>query len=255
MAFTRAWSWPLSAAGAAAGGVFQTQGAAQSLGIDQQAAARGQIGHVQRHHHGQAQALHRQHQAQIAAQIGGVQHADHQVRPLLAAGAAGQHIAGHAFIGRARVEAVGAGQVQQAQHLARGRLEPALLALHRDPGVVGHLLAAAGQAVEERGLAAVRIAHQGQQGAGRMEVDHGLLAGAAHAASLFSRMQAASARRRANVDCPMRTTRGSPPSKARLSTRTGSPATKPICSSQGPHSGAWAGGTRAATRCDRPISA
>ncbi len=42
-----------------------------------------------------------------------------------------------------------------------GQAHHADLALHRHAGVVGHLLARAGQQVEQRGLAAIGVAHQG----------------------------------------------------------------------------------------------
>eukprot|EP01034_Spumella_vulgaris_P044467 gene44468-55308_t len=68
-------------------------------------------------------------------------------------------------------------------------------------------------------------------------------------------MQAASALRRAKVECPMRTTSGSPPRAARVIRRTGSPGTKPICSSQGPHSGASAGACTASICMSAPTGA
>ena len=49
----------------------------------------------------------------------------------------------------------------------RGAEEPALLALDRHAGVVGDLLAAAGETIEQRGLAAVRHADEREREARR----------------------------------------------------------------------------------------
>src|SRR5213076_3223740 len=55
-----------------------------------------------------------------------------------------------------RLEAVGAGQVDDAEDTAAARTDQsAFLAFDRDARVIGDLLAAARQTVEERGLAAV----------------------------------------------------------------------------------------------------
>ena len=66
-----------------------------------------------------------------------------------------QHIARDGFVERRRVQAVGARQIEDAQHAAVGRGAFAFAAFDRDARVVSDLLAAAGQAVEQRGLAAI----------------------------------------------------------------------------------------------------
>ena len=60
------------------------------------------------------------------------------------------------------MEAVGARQVEHRVVLARRRVEAAFLALDGDAGVIGDFLPAAGEQVEQRGLAAIRVADQGQ---------------------------------------------------------------------------------------------
>jgi hypothetical protein len=57
--------------------------------------------------------------------------------------------------------------------LPGGVLQLAFLALDGHAGVVGHLLAAAGQQVEQRRLAAVGVAHQRQQRPAAVDVDWG----------------------------------------------------------------------------------
>lgn len=71
------------------------------------------------------------------------------------------------------VQAVGAGQIKHPTGFSRRRDELAFLALDGDARMVGHLLAAAGQQMEQRGLAAVRVAHQRQQGPAPVDVDDG----------------------------------------------------------------------------------
>ena len=68
-----------------------------------------------------------------------------------------------------RVQAVGARQIEDADRAAGGGRKYAFLALDGHAGIVGHLLAAAGQAVEQRGLAAVGITYQrNAQGGGML---------------------------------------------------------------------------------------
>ena len=132
-------------------------------GVDGDAALFGDVDHVQRQHHRQAEALDFEHQAQVQAQVGGVDDADDGVGRLLAVAQAGHHVARDRFVGRGGGQAVGARQVEHAEGAAGRRGEAAFLAFDGDAGVVGDLLARAGQAVEQRGLAAVRIAQQGDQ--------------------------------------------------------------------------------------------
>ena len=179
--------------------------------VDDDAALACGIHHVQRQHHRPAEALDLEHEAQMQAQVGRVGHADDQVRHRLAGKVPGADVAGDLFVGTVRLEAVGAGQIENLQHPARGRREAAFLALHRDAGVVRHLLAAAGELVEQRGLAAVRVPDQGNA-QGR----------SAHAAtSLRTLIRAASARRRAKRVKPIWTSNGSPPIGPTATTRTG----------------------------------
>jgi hypothetical protein len=73
------------------------------------------------------------------------------------------------------MQAVGAGQVEHAHGLARSQRQPAFLALDGDAGVIGNLLVAAGQAVEQRRLAGIGIADERRQAPRRMQVDDGLV--------------------------------------------------------------------------------
>ena len=95
-------------------------------------------------------------------QIGGIGDAEHEIGQRLAGGAAEHDVAGDLLVGAAAAQRIGAGQVDQ-RHLASARRdERAFLALHRDARIVRDLLPAAGQRIEQRGLAAVRRADQGE---------------------------------------------------------------------------------------------
>ena len=59
------------------------------------------------------------------------------------------------------MQAVGAWQVEHRVTASGRRVEAAFLALDGDARVIGDLLAAAGEQVEQRGLAAIGVAHQG----------------------------------------------------------------------------------------------
>ena len=136
---------------------------AQYRFVNRDATSFRHITHVQCDNHRDAQTLHRQHQTQTSAQIGRIQHADHIVRPFLATRFARQHIARHLLIGRARIQAVSAGQIENTQGLSGRRGKAPFFALYRDTGVVRYFLTAASQSIKNRGLAAIGIAHQGNQ--------------------------------------------------------------------------------------------
>ena len=128
-------------------------------GVDRDALLLGHVGHVERHHHRQAELLRLEHEAQVQAQVGRVGHAHQQVGQGFVA-LAGDDVAGDGLVGAERIQAVGARQVEHEDAAARGGAQRSFLALDGHAGVVGDLLAAASQQVEERGLAAVGVAEQ-----------------------------------------------------------------------------------------------
>jgi hypothetical protein len=195
--------------------------ARQHRAVDLDALALRHVAHVQHQHHGQAQGARLQHQAQVQAQVGSVGHADQQLGHGLARAAAGNHVARHRLVQALGMQAVGARQVQHAHAAPARRGQVALLALDGHAGIVGHLLARAGQQVEQRRLAAVGVAQQGHMQRLRAHAP-------APAASTRTRTSAASCRRSANVAWPTRTASGSADGKPLAITRTGSPGRKPI---------------------------
>ena len=111
---------------------------------------------IQGNDHGAFQLQQLGRQVQIALNIGGVHNIDDGVRVL-----AHDEVPGHDLLHGIGRQGVDAGQIHHGERLAI-YVRPALLLLHRDAGPVAHILVGAGKGVEQRGLAAVRIAHQSQ---------------------------------------------------------------------------------------------
>ena len=110
---------------------------------------------VQRHHHGPLQLQQLGGQVQVPLDVGGVHNVDDGVRPL-----AHDEVPGHDLLHGIGGQGVDAGQVHDGHRVAVHR-GPTLLFLHRHPRPVAHVLVGAGQGVEQGGLAAVGVAHQG----------------------------------------------------------------------------------------------
>ena len=100
------------------------------------------------------------HEAERDAQVGGVGDAEQQVGRLLRWRPPEHDVAGDLLVGAAPAQRIGAGQIDQIDAMAGRRLEHAGFALDGDARIVGDLLPAAGQRIEQRGLAAVRRADQ-----------------------------------------------------------------------------------------------
>ena len=121
----------------------------------------GLVDHGQRDQQVEPQLLRLQHEVQVARQVGGVDAAHHQLGPR-GARQAEQAVDGDLLFPAARRERVGAGHVDDRRpcpRLGRGRASP-LGQLDRDARVVADARLRAGQAVEQGGLAGVRVAGQ-----------------------------------------------------------------------------------------------
>ena len=131
--------------------------------VDPEPAAARKVAHVERDDHRHAEVAQLEGQSQVELQVRRIDDADDELRRRLAGQPAEQEVARDRLVERGRREAVGAGQVEDAVLAASRRTdERSFLALDGDARVVGHLLAAAGEPVEQRRLAAVRHADQGQ---------------------------------------------------------------------------------------------
>ena len=129
--------------------------------IEPVAALLGDVAHVERDDHRPPEALQLQHQTQVQAQVGGIDDAHQQIGRRLARVAAEDHVARDGLIEAWRARGCRRPADRDAVGAPAARAgEASFLALDGDAGIVGDFLAAAGEAVEERGLAAVRNADE-----------------------------------------------------------------------------------------------
>jgi hypothetical protein len=115
---------------------------------------------IESQHHRQTETFHFEREPQPDGHVHGVHDAHHELGRRCVGHATQQHVASDGFIERGRAQAVRAGQVEDSQHPPVQRDAFALAPFHGHAWVVSNLLAAAGQAVEKRGLAAVGHADQ-----------------------------------------------------------------------------------------------
>ena len=133
--------------------------ARQFIGIDVHTVLVGHVSHVQRHHHRQRRIQQLGGQVQIAFEAGGIDDIQHHIRVagkneflrdlFVEGGVIGSHVQG-----------IGAGQINQFVVEATV-MEHAGFFFHGDARPVAHPLARTCQGVEQGGLAAIGIAHQG----------------------------------------------------------------------------------------------
>lgn len=137
-------------------------GAAERLAeqplVDGDAAFLQQIQLVEHHHHGQPQLPQLQGEIEGALQVRGVDDVEQQIRLLALDEAAGDLLVQTRLLVR---QGIDAGQIHQGVVVPSGGKLPHLL-VDGDPAPVAHLLAGAGQGVEQGGLAAVGVADRDQ---------------------------------------------------------------------------------------------
>ena len=180
---------------------------------------------------GRPQPLQLERQAQRQPQVGRIEHADDELRRRLAGRrpvTTSRVMASSSVVGH---QAVGAGQIEHAIELRRCAAdEGAFLALDGDARIVRDLLPAAGQAIEQRRLAAIRRTDQGEarwRRGQRPRPRARSWQSAWRCGVTSTQTLCASRRRSANVVCPMRTTNGSRPGRASARISTCSPVTNP----------------------------
>ena len=137
--------------------------ASSFAGVELEPVALGEVDHVERDHGRQAEVDQLQREAQVIVEVGGVDHDQQRLRQPLALLLAEQHVAGDRFVGAGRIEAVGAGQVDQFDRRAVGQDGPADVALDRHARIIADLLPGAGQRVEQGALAGIGIADDRDQ--------------------------------------------------------------------------------------------
>src|SRR5205085_2043374 len=184
-------------------------------GIDVEAVAAGEVDHVERHHRRRAECDQLQSEAKVIVEIAGVEDDQKRVGQPLALLLAQEDVAGHLLIRAGGIETVGAGEVDQLDRPAVGKIEAARLPLDGDARIITDLLSRPGQHVEQGALAGIGIADHRDQRIG------------AHWPPASTEMAWAWSLRIATVIRPIRIASGSRPKGApcRASIRT--PSSKP----------------------------
>ena len=113
-----------------------------------------QVHHVHGHHHGDAQLRELGGEVEVPLQVRAVHDIQDGVGPVV-----DEVIPGHHFLQRIGGQGIDAGQVGDGHVVVLFQL--ALFLLYRDAGPVAHILGGTGEGVEQRRLAAVGVARQG----------------------------------------------------------------------------------------------
>ena len=131
--------------------------------VELEPVALGEVDHVERDDGRQAELDQLQREAEVVVEVGRVEDDHQRVGLALALLPAEQDVAGDRFVGARRIEAVGAGQVDHLDRAAVGQHQPARMPLDGDAGIIADLLARAGQRIEQRALAGIGIAGDGDE--------------------------------------------------------------------------------------------
>ena len=100
--------------------------------VELEPVAPGEIDHVERDDGRQAELDQLQREAQVIVEVGGIEDDHQRVGLALALLLAEQDVAGDRFVGAGRIEAVGAGQVDQLDRSAVAERQPARVPFDRD---------------------------------------------------------------------------------------------------------------------------
>ncbi len=140
-----------------------------------------------------------QRKAKVVVEVRGVENDHQRIGLTLALLLAEQHVAGDRLVRAGGVEAIGAWEVDELDRPSVGQRQPPGMALDGHTGVVADLLARAGKRVEQRALAGIGAAGDGDE---RERV---------HCSSGVTRTAPACLRRIATVIRPTRIAIGSRP--------------------------------------------
>jgi hypothetical protein len=191
--------------------------ALEHLRIELEPVAFGEVDHVQRDDRREPEFDQLQRETQVIVEIRGVEHDHQRVRLALAGLLAQQHVSGHRFVRARRIEAVGARKIDQLDRPAVLERQTPRMPLDRHARIIADLLARAGERVEQRALAGIGAAGDGNE---RERV---------HCLRGMTRTAPACLRRIATVIRPTRTAIGSRPNGPRCSGSTATPSSKPKC--------------------------
>ena len=130
-----------------------TQAARKRLSVDLVAVLLHEVGHVERHDHGQARLDDLQREVEVALEVRGVEELDHHVGL-----AAHEIVAAHALLGAIGGKRIDTGKVGHSHAFVARELGLLLLDRHARP--VAYVAVLTGNEVEECRLAAVGVARQ-----------------------------------------------------------------------------------------------
>jgi len=131
-----------------------TQKLGEARDVHLQPSCSGHVAHVERQYERTTEFDQLRRQVEVPFEVGSVDDVDHEIRLYFE-----YEVSGDEFFDRVGGQAVGAGQV----HDAYGDIAVsagALPLLDGGAGIVGHLLACAGEVVEDGALAGVRVADE-----------------------------------------------------------------------------------------------
>ena len=140
-----------------------TPSSVRSAGVELEPVALGEIDHVQRDDRRQAELDQLERKSEVVVEVRCVEDDDQRVGLALALLPAQQDVARDRFVGARRIEAVGAGEVDHFDRPAVGQRQAAGIPLDRDARIIADLLTRAGQRVEQRALAGIGVAGDGNE--------------------------------------------------------------------------------------------
>ena len=136
-----------------------TQRLGQGLGVDLVPLIAGDVDHVENQQRRVSQFDDLGREVEVALEVGGIGDDHDQIRRGHVGHALEQDVAGDLLVGGLRTQGISSREIQNGDRMEGvGSGEGAFFSLHRDPGVVADAGAKAGQGIEQRGLAAVRVA-------------------------------------------------------------------------------------------------
>jgi hypothetical protein len=122
--------------------------------VDLDAPPPGHVDHVQGHAGGNAQFEKLDGQVKVALQIGGIDDVDGHPGAFI-----DQEIPGHHLFNAVRGKRIGPGKIHDV-HIVAVVPVAALFAVHRDAGIVAHVLARTGKGIKKGGLPGIGITTQ-----------------------------------------------------------------------------------------------
>src|SRR6185312_9742008 len=198
---------------------WNTESTLERLWIELEAVTLGEVDHVERDDRRQAELDQLQCKTEMIVEVRRIEDDHQRVGRALSLLLPEQNVAGDGLIRARGFEAVCARQVDQLDRAAVGQRQPSRVSLNGDAGIIADLLPGARQRVEQRALAGIGAAGDGDEREGVHRIG-------------WTRIAPACLRRIATVIRPTRIAIGSRPNGPRCSGSTATPSSKPKCLSR-----------------------